>query len=658
MHSFEEIFLKMINMSITASYIIIVILLIRICIRKAPKIFSYFLWAAVGFRLICSVSFSSILSIFNFRMFDLRNAVNEKGTVNYISSQIGNMKHPQIYTGITAADHVINRRLPAAVPYASINPMQVMVAAATVIWITGIVGMLMYSIVSYVRLMRRISKAVLLRDNIYECDSINSPFVIGIWHPRIMIPFRLSETEQEYILRHEAYHIKRLDYLVKPFAFLLLTVYWFNPLVWLSFYCMNRDMEMSCDEKVLGDMGDSIKREYSRSLLNLAIGRHFPKAGPLAFGESAVKERVKNILQFKKQKLWILAGAALICILVTVACCSNASVFQSYLKYKGQRMNAGSGSTTNYQYSFSSDIHSVAVYEEIYKNGVLYDTQVKMYGNINADELKNNDTVTVSTEPVSDKNGNFRSLNWNVSYQNQTGAVTTIPTELPEGAYRGFSLVTLGENSRKKIMVKPGNDKIIFAAYFSNNEIQALSCEDLMAGPGYYTYIMKNMSKVNACVIVHAVFSNQKADILKKQLTSSYAMKLYQSRNRYIGDAPANGRILGLLGISYSMGDFTTMLKTDKEPYILRMRFSHQPDNKEEFNRAMENYADILLALIQNSGEIQWSYPESVNGKLTEKIYRCTAQDASKSLDIDNIKDYGKSVTKVQKLLELIKNKV
>lgn len=265
MHCVEEIFLKMINMSITASYIIIVILLIRFCIRKAPKIFSYFLWVAVGFRLLCPVSFASILSIFNIEMFNFRNTVSEQGTVNYISSQISNMEHPQISTGITAADHVINRRLPAAVSSAGLISMRNIVTAATVLWIIGIIVMLLYSIISYIRLKYRISTAVLLRDNIYECDNVNSPFVIGIRHPRIIIPFRLSAKEKEYILRHELYHIKRLDYLIKLIAFLILTVYWFHPLVWLSFYCMNKDMEMSCDEKVVGpmsdDMADMIKKK-------------------------------------------------------------------------------------------------------------------------------------------------------------------------------------------------------------------------------------------------------------------------------------------------------------------------------------------------------------------------------------------------------------
>lgn len=646
------LFLHMIDMSITASYIIIIILAIRFCIRKFPKVFSYLLWGIVGFRLICPISFSSILSVFNFSLFDMKTTVSNHGTFQLIAPNIGTMQKPELAAGINAVNHMIKNQLPTATPYYNINPIQILITIATLIWITGIAVLLIYSVFSYIRLKYRVTTAILFYDNIYECDFIGSPFVMGVFHPRIYIPFRLNEKEQEYILLHEQFHIKRLDNLIKPIAFLILTIYWINPLVWLAYYCMSKDMEMSCDEKVLSDLGESVKSDYSMSLLNFATGHRFPSGSPLAFGETSTKERVKNVLNFKKPGFWLLTIATLLCVIITIVCCSNANIASSYFRYNDRQTKDAGEKTLEYQYSIDNDIHSVAVYEEIYENGVLYDTRIKMYGNIKENEIKHKNTISITSKPLSEKKGQFTSLNWEVAYEKGSKVITTIPTTLPNGVYHGYSLTALGEGSSKKIKIEPGSDKILFAAFFSNNQIKALSCEDLMAGPEYYTSILKNMSKLNACVVVHTVFSNKDADTLVKQLTSSYAMKLYQNRNQYIGNAPGNGNLLRLLGISYTMGEFTTMLQTVKEPYILRMRFKNKPENKEEFDSIMKRYSDLLLALIDNAGVIEWSYPDSQDGELKEKIIQRTAEEASNALNIDDIKDYGKSVSKVQRLLD------
>lgn len=310
----EQVFLKILNMSITSSYVIFFVLLARIFLKKAPKIFSYCLWSAVLFRLICPISFSSSLSLFS---------LFKNDTMEYVPSNIGYMSQPQINAGIDAVDNFINGSLPAATRYASINPMQVIISAFSLLWIIGIIGLLVYSVISYVVLKEKTSTALLITDNIFECENIISPFVLGIVKPKIYLPLSLSENERCYILAHEKTHIKRLDYLIKPFAFLILCLHWFNPLVWISFVLMSHDMEMSCDERVLKEMGKSIKRDYSNSLLALATYKKIINGSPLAFGESSVKSRIKNVLKYKKPALWVLVVSVVLVSMAGIGLTAN-----------------------------------------------------------------------------------------------------------------------------------------------------------------------------------------------------------------------------------------------------------------------------------------------------------------------------------------------
>ena len=305
----QDLFLDMVNMSITASYVILFVLIARLFLKKTPKVFSYSLWALVLFRLICPFSFSSAFSF-------LQAVSLNTGKMEYISSDIGMMAQPQINTGINGMNEVINSSLPAATPYASANPMQIILFIISVIWALGIISLLLYSIISYLMLKRKVRTAMLVKDNVFECEDIASPFILGIINPKIYLPIGLKDTERKYILMHEKIHIRRFDYLAKPFAFLVLCVHWFNPLVWLSFVLMSKDMEMSCDERVLKELGPDIKKDYSASLLSLAVSRRMISSSPLAFGESNAKARIKNVLRYKQPTFWIIAVAliAVVCI--------------------------------------------------------------------------------------------------------------------------------------------------------------------------------------------------------------------------------------------------------------------------------------------------------------------------------------------------------
>ncbi|MGO4183491.1 M56 family metallopeptidase [Paenibacillus sp. TAF43_2] len=323
----ETLFLKILNMSLTASYVIIAVLLIRLLLKRAPKKYSYLLWAIVLFRLVCPVSISSELSLFNAPPFDMTAAQKSgEAALSYVPADIGYMETPGMTVGIPTVNVMISDTLPQAGPTASVNPLQIWIQIGTVLWCLGTLSLLVYSLVTYFRLKRRMATAVLLDKHIFESDNIRSPFILGFIKPRIYIPFGLQEQERVYILKHEAYHIKRKDHLIKPLAFVVLAFHWFNPLAWLAFILMAKDMEMSCDEKVLSETGSGIAKDYCTSLLSFAANRRLPSASPLAFGETGIRERVKNILRFKAPKKRVVVFSAAACIIAVAVCATNPIV--------------------------------------------------------------------------------------------------------------------------------------------------------------------------------------------------------------------------------------------------------------------------------------------------------------------------------------------
>ncbi len=305
-----DLFLTILNMSLTASYVILCIMLLRLPLKKLPKAISYALWSIAAFRLLCPFSFESMWSLL---------PIN----TSPIPKDIVYQQTPQINSGISAVDTYVNSSLPTPAPVASVNPLQIYVEIGAYLWLLGIAVMLIYSIVSIRILKNRLKNARYIEQNIYETDNLKTPFVLGIFRPRIYIFTGLSAEEKSYIIRHEQIHICRRDHIIKPFSFLVLSLHWFNPLVWIAFVLMSTDMELSCDERVLGEMGREIKKAYSTSLLSLASGRHIINGSPLAFGEGNVKGRIKNILNYKKPVFWMVAAAIVIVAALGIGLLAN-----------------------------------------------------------------------------------------------------------------------------------------------------------------------------------------------------------------------------------------------------------------------------------------------------------------------------------------------
>ena len=310
---------RVINMGLTGGIAIVFVMLARIPLKKAPRIFSYVLWAVVLFRLLCPVSFSSDFSVMEL----LRVPAEENGSIPFVSVDIVYTEYPRVDLPVPGLSEAINSTLPHGEEQLAADPLEAPVFVATMLWLSGVAVMLVYSAVSLVILCRNLIGSVRLRDNIFLADHIPTAFVIGLLRPRIYIPSSLSENEQSYVILHEQIHIKRFDHVVKILASIALAIHWFNPLVWAAFVLCMKDMEMSCDERVLKEMGEGIRFDYSNSLLSLAAGRRLRGGSPLAFGEGNVKERIKNVLNFKKPTVWIIAVSILFVVALCFALAAN-----------------------------------------------------------------------------------------------------------------------------------------------------------------------------------------------------------------------------------------------------------------------------------------------------------------------------------------------
>lgn len=294
----SKILISVLNMSLMGSYVILFVILARQVLRKAPKIISYALWSVVAFRLMIPFSFESVLSIFPQ---DINPAP--------IPHDIVYQQSPQINTGLETIDTFVNQSLPAETVGASINPLQVYMEIGAYIWILGILALLIYSVFSVSKLKTQLKDSDLIEEDVYQAKNLKTPFVLGLIRPRIYLPMGLNNEEKGYILLHEQIHIRRKDHLIKILAFFILSIHWFNPLVWLAFTLMTIDMELSCDEKVLKEIGRDIKKPYANSLLALATGRHIFNGSPLAFGEGNIRRRIEKVLNYRKPRFWIISLA-------------------------------------------------------------------------------------------------------------------------------------------------------------------------------------------------------------------------------------------------------------------------------------------------------------------------------------------------------------
>ena len=358
----NELFLKIINMSISASWLVLAVLILRFVLKKAPKWINVLLWGIVAIRLICPFSFESPLSLIP--------------SAETIPLNIGMDSTPTINSGISAINNAVNPIISQSntpMAGASINPLQITIGIYEYIWIFGMIALALYTAISYWRLHRKVDTAVRYKDNIFQSENVSSPFVFGIIKPRIYLPFKMNGQYLEYVVAHEQAHICRKDHWWKPLGFLLLTIHWFNPLMWLAYVLLCRDIELACDEKVIKELGNEQRADYMQALVACSVNRRMIAACPLAFGEVGVKERVKSVMNYKKPAFWVIIIAVIICVGVAACFLTNPKQDRYTL-----RIVVPAGSQEEFVYT-EEEVSTVRNSIKIWSGDGLGDTEVLLF---------------------------------------------------------------------------------------------------------------------------------------------------------------------------------------------------------------------------------------------------------------------------------------
>ena len=358
----NELFLKIINMSISASWLVLAVLILRFVLKKAPKWINVLLWGIVAIRLICPFSFESTLSLIP--------------SAETIPLHIGMDTTPTINSGISAINNAVNPIISQSntpMAGASVNLLQITIGIYEYIWIFGMIALALYTAISYWRLRRKVDTAVRYKDNIFQSENVSFPFVLGIIKPRIYLPFKMNGQYLEHVVAHEQAHICRKDHWWKPLGFLLLMIHWFNPLMWLAYVLLCRDIELACDEKVIKELGNEQRGDYTQALVACSVNRRMIAACPLTFGEVGIKERVKSVMNYKKPALWVIIIAVIVCVGVAVCFLTNPKQ-DSYTL----RIVVPAGSQEEFVYT-EEEVSTVRNSIKIWSGDGLGDTEVLLF---------------------------------------------------------------------------------------------------------------------------------------------------------------------------------------------------------------------------------------------------------------------------------------
>lgn len=301
------LFTQVFNMSVSASYIVLAVLLLRLALKKAPKWLSLLLWAVVGIRLVCPFTFESVWSI-----------IPSLGQIHPVVSLDQHAPQYTEYSGLNMLVTRLNEDLLARPEYDRLMLLQRLIPVFAVVWLAGILALTAYSIISCLKVRRSVLTAVRCQDNVYQSENVRSPFVFGLIKPKIYLPFQIGERSMTSVIAHEQAHIQRLDHLWKPLGFFLLTLHWFNPLIWLSYVLFCRDLELACDEWVIRNLDRDARADYAAALLSCSVSKPKIAACPLAFGEVGVQKRIKSALSYRKPVLWVTAVALVVCLVAAV----------------------------------------------------------------------------------------------------------------------------------------------------------------------------------------------------------------------------------------------------------------------------------------------------------------------------------------------------
>lgn len=599
MESLKVLFTTICNMSATAGFVILLVNFARFFLQRAPRKYSYYLWGVVGFRLICPFSFSSMFSIFN--LAGVKELAVSGSEMNWTIAPEPN-SYGEVVFKAPNFNHVMWENQSVGNGW-TVGITDIVAA----VWILGMILFLGYQFWAFLKLKNNLEMAVRTENDIFEAEGIKEPFVMGILKPRIYIPFHLKEAEREYILLHEKYHIKRKDHIVKIAAVVLLGVHWFNPLVWFSYFMMCKDMEMSCDEWVIEQLGKEKKQIYGYSLLDFAVDKKKWSFGTLAFGENAVKERVKNILKYRSPGKLVSVLSVIVCILAMFLGIANGTS-QNAVRNVKQASEYNDGSVL--EFSHEEDIKSYLIYYELYVDGKIVEYELCSRGSM------------CPTKTMTDFIVLEDSLRINVYHEGERSSGNHV-IEIDEQKY-GFdsyywNYYLQGTSNWERF--KPEKDFVLASFVFDRNEsggLQAYSCESYEDEVAKRSVISSN----DGVLFIHLVLTDNPdySDFMKHYRCSSFVRELYEAKNPYIGNHVADGAVIRALGIP-SLGDFRTELQTAEEPYGMILHFDAAPVNETAFHAEMLERAALFLAVIENAGYFEWTYPSMDMQSIVQRRY-------------------------------------
>ena len=499
-------FLKLANMSISASWLVLVILVLRLVLKKAPKWVNVLLWGIVAVRLICPFSIESALSLIP--------------STQTIPMNIEMAAKPAIDSGVEIVNSMVNPMIAASFtpnPAASANPLQIWIPLASVVWAFGMVLMFLYTAISYWRLIRRIDAAVLYRDNIFQSENVSSPFVLGIIKPKIYLLFHMNEQDLQHVVAHEQAHIRRKDHWWKPLGFLLLTIHWFNPLMWLAYVLLCRDIELACDEKVIKELNSEQRADYTQALVTCSVNRHMIAACPLAFGEVGVKDRVKSVMNYRKPTFWIIIIAIVICIVVAV-CFLTDPVNDSWIK-----VTHGAASV-ELECNFVSPINAYAIYEDIYENGELVSSEAIVFDNFQNEggATPRRSTISLSIQPVNTVGGDGYTGELSLNYGG-TG-IAHMTRKLPKEHYTDYVHVVteMGNRIFKKQIITTEDNVTLYSIVLST-DLLGIDHKGLVARVQNNT-----LPQIEDTVVIYRLVTSENGEVFSS-LNSSAATQSRQT---------------------------------------------------------------------------------------------------------------------------------
>lgn len=538
MNYLVDLFSGLVNMSAVASIVILFVLAARLLLKRAPKIFSYALWAIVLVRLLVPISIPSPVSAVPQIQATAGHEIN--AALPAIEFEAPGNREQNI---IIQEQNITNPEQPIEnnEAYRKVNHSVEPAVYLTIAWLVGIGIMLLYSVISYLGIRQKVRIVVPLRDNIFIADDIKSPFAVGFIRPKIYLPCNLDEREQEYIILHEQHHIRRLDHIAKALAFLALSIHWFNPLVWVAFILACKDMEMSCDEAVIRKMGEDIRADYSASLLTLATGRRIIAGAPIDFGEGDTKDRIRNLSRWKKPAIWVIVIVVIFCIVLSVCLLTNQSetgtstqntgyyvITGNVLKYRDES-TGGDGIPVCPQPGCKHlDSTCQAWIEGDAAGWKAYDGSI--YVTVNTEEgarfvekdlTTGEEQVIASWENIMGENQEIWNHAWGFCL---SGGEAIIPTQEDLFCYEKFEVIQESEFRYLRVDLETGEKSILFP----NEDAEEISVRNFCGNQALVTY---NPWKEPRDILTEEEFHQQYGEDASygryKQLNSGRELRLY-----------------------------------------------------------------------------------------------------------------------------------